>query len=364
MASGASLHFGRIFGIHVRVHWTFGILLAFIAISPFISGRTGAGGESPAARAVGGVLFLLGVFVCVTLHEFGHALAARRFGIKTSEIVLLPIGGVAKLLGMPRNPWQEVVIALAGPAVNVVIAIALTPLVVLLTGIGAVMDFRFTGANFFAALLVANVMLVAFNLIPAFPLDGGRVLRALLSLRLGMVRATDVSALIGRVIAVGFAIVGVMGNPMLVLIAVFVWFAGGQEAAGVRIRAALDSRSVGDVLEPRVVSLALDTPIERALDETGRERGWVFAVVDPADGRMVGVVTTPRLLAEGKGGLQTPVGRACLRLARLPNTAWSLGEVVEQMQAFRVTALPIAGPDGRPAGTVTFESIERSLRSV
>jgi Zn-dependent protease len=232
---GRSFHLGTFSGIPVFLHWTFLLLLGFVAVSQLL------GSGSP-GQAVYGVLFVAAIFGCVVLHEFGHALAARRFGIGTRDVTLLPIGGVARLDRMPDDPRQELVVALAGPAVNVAIAGALG-IWLFLSGSASGGAPSWIGGSFTAQLMSVNLALVLFNLLPAFPMDGGRVLRALLARRIGHLRATGTAATIGRGIAVVFGVVGLLWNPMLVLIAVFVWFGAGQEAEMARRRAAFGRRS-------------------------------------------------------------------------------------------------------------------------
>ncbi len=217
-----SWHLGRYAGIDVRIHWTFLLLPVWIYFSTLVAG-------SGAVAATVAVAFVLAIFGCVVLHEYGHALTARRFGIGTLDITLLPIGGVARLEGMPRNPWHELAIAVAGPAVNVVIA------AVFFVGLPILVDSALVPvavANFLARLAWVNVLLVVFNMIPAFPMDGGRVLRSILALAMPHRSATRVAVGVGRFAALGLGLVGLMtGNFMLVLIAGFVYLAGGAEMA-------------------------------------------------------------------------------------------------------------------------------------
>lgn len=217
---------GRIAGIDLRMHATFTLLLGWVALSALWSGGSVAG-------AVGAVLFTGAVFATVVLHELGHALMARVFGIPTSEILLLPIGGVAKLEGMPKNPKQELLVAVAGPAVNVALALGLGALIVV-TGTRVDPSADALAQPLLMRLLGVNVALAVFNLIPAFPLDGGRMLRALLAFRLSPLRATWIAVWFGRVFAVGFAIFGLLHAPMLTLIGVFIWLAGSAELAVAR----------------------------------------------------------------------------------------------------------------------------------
>lgn len=218
-----SWQLGRILGIPTRIHASFALVLLWIGVSTWRSAHSG-----PAVLF--GLGFALAIFACVLLHEFGHALVARRFGIATKRITLLPIGGVAELERSPEDPRAEMWIAAAGPAVNLVIA-GVLGLVGLATG-------AFAGSGItsiiFGGLLWANLMLALFNLIPAFPMDGGRVFRAWAQARWGRLRATRMAAKLGRWLALGFGAWGLFGgNPVLVLVAVFVWFAARRELVAV-----------------------------------------------------------------------------------------------------------------------------------
>jgi Zn-dependent protease/CBS domain-containing protein len=238
---GWSLHLGRWLGIDVYLHFTFLLLLAFIGLSQGLVGRS-------LDATLGGVLFFGGLFFCVLLHEYGHALAARRYGIATRDITLLPIGGVARLERMPEKPSQEFVVALAGPAVNVVIALGLFVGLKLGGWWQPLSSLSATGGNIFERLLVANVFLVLFNLLPAFPMDGGRVLRALLAMKLNYTRATRIAARIGQGMAVLFGFAGLFGNPMLLLIALFVWVGAAQEATATEMKSSLSGATVREAM--------------------------------------------------------------------------------------------------------------------
>ncbi len=222
-------------GIGVYVHVSFLLIVAWVAL-----GQLQAGGGLGAV--VGSILFLLALFACVLLHELGHAVAAARYGIRTRDIILLPIGGLARLERMPTEPRQELVVAVAGPLVNVAIAAALW-LWLAFTGTLVPADqVGLTAGPFFERLLVVNVGLVIFNLLPAFPMDGGRVLRSLLAMRLGPLKATRIAATIGTGMAALFALVGVFFNPFLLLIALFIWIGASQE------RALAESRAYDDYM--------------------------------------------------------------------------------------------------------------------
>jgi Zn-dependent protease len=223
---------GSLAGIELRIHATFLLLLAWVGATHWLTGKS-------AAAAANGVVFILALFACVLLHELGHSLAARRYGIPTRDITLLPIGGVARLERMPEKPGQELVVALAGPAVNVAIAAALFGWLAVTEGLAPLAQLTVAGGPMLERLLAANVMLVVFNLIPAFPMDGGRVLRALLASRMEYTRATQIAAGVGQGLAFVFGFVGLFSNPMLLFIALFVWIGASQEASATQMKAAL-----------------------------------------------------------------------------------------------------------------------------
>ena len=223
-----SLKIASISGIEVRIHLTFLLFLAWIWLSRYRAGGT--------PGAIQGVLFILALFGCVLLHEFGHAFAARGFGITTPDITLLPIGGVARLSRIPDKPWEELLVAIAGPLVNVVIAATLIFVLHASVALDQITDLESPRAEFLGTLAYVNVMLVLFNLIPAFPMDGGRILRALLAMTMPYVRATQIAAWIGQALAIVFGILGFFVNPLLVFIAFFIFAGAQQEAAMARFR--------------------------------------------------------------------------------------------------------------------------------
>src|SRR5438132_2455336 len=218
-----SLRLARIAGIDVYVHATFFLVIAWIALVYWNE-------RHDFAAVVDGVGYILTLFACVMLHEFGHALTAARYGIRTRDITLLPIGGVARLERMPDVPVQELWVALAGPAVNVVIALLLFGWLRISGSWETVERVGVATGGFLERIMIANVALVGFNLLPAFPMDGGRALRALLAMRMEYTRATSRAAVVGQGMAIVFALIGLMGNPILVLIALFVWIGAGRGA--------------------------------------------------------------------------------------------------------------------------------------
>jgi Zn-dependent protease len=227
-----SLKIAKLAGIDIFIHFTFFILLTWVAFIQWkLNGTIGA--------AFSGVAFILAVFTCVVLHELGHALAAKKYGIKTRDIILLPIGGVARLEKMPNQPIQELWVALAGPAVNVVIAALLAVYLWITNTLIPDNQLTMTTAAFIERIMGINIFLVLFNMIPAFPMDGGRVLRALLATRLAYVKATKVSANLGQGIALLFGVIGLFYNPILLFIAFFVWMGAAQETRMIRAKSAL-----------------------------------------------------------------------------------------------------------------------------
>lgn len=285
---------GTVRGTVVKIHWTFLIFLAWIVLAAY-----GAKGGQAALSA--GLFFVL-LFASVLLHEFGHILVARRFGVRTPAVTLLPIGGVAEMERIPEQPRQELVIALAGPAVNLVIGgvIALA-----LGGVPSHPDMELTdlGQAFWSHLALANLALAFFNLLPAFPMDGGRALRALLSARLGYARGTRAAAITGQVFAFLFGLVGIIsGNLILTLIAVFVYFAAGAEGVGARVRAASLGALASDLMITRFETLAADAPLERAAEALIRTHQREFLVADPA-GQLSGVITSEQIAEAIRKGL-------------------------------------------------------------
>lgn len=279
-----SLRIARLFGIDVAIHWTFLLLVVYVV---FLSSRQ----QASLAGTLVALAFIGGVFTCVVLHEFGHALTARAYGIRTRHITILPIGGVAALERMPTKPGQELLVAVAGPAVNVVIAAGLIAGVFLVGDLQTPPNPFTQDAGFFGMLALVNIALVLFNMLPAFPMDGGRVLRALLAFRLDYARATRVAAMVGRVMAVGLLAWGVMaGNPVLMIIAVFVYMGGGAEAAAATQRAAMQGTLVADVMQTAFRTIPPDASLAEAADAVIASSQRDFPVVDSYSGRFIGLL--------------------------------------------------------------------------
>jgi Zn-dependent protease/predicted transcriptional regulator len=283
-----TLELGAIAGVAVRVHATFLLLVGWLALASWTSAHS-------LAAVLDSIGFMLAVFACIVLHELGHALAARSFGIATRDITLLPIGGVGRLERMPDLPIQELWIALAGPMTSVAIAASLLLGNLTLTGsLVPASGFDTVTGPFVVRLGVVNVMLAVFNLLPSFPMDGGRVLRALLALRLDHTRATEIAAVIGRGMALLFGVVGlVSSSPLLVLVAAFVWFSASEEERVARVTAALRGIPVSATMRTTLVSLAPEDTLDRALVLAVQESQPDFPVV--RDDTMVGMLTNEGL---------------------------------------------------------------------
>ncbi|MGE0867873.1 MAG: site-2 protease family protein [Kofleriaceae bacterium] len=283
-----SWRIGTVFGIPIRVHVTLLLLLAWIATSAWLYGL------GPRATLAGIVMVAM-VFAIIVIHELGHALMARRFGIRTRDILLLPIGGVASLERIPERPAHELVTALVGPMINVVIA-ALLAIVIAAAGTAFdPSDAPTLGQAFLAQFMWINVVLAVFNLLPAFPLDGGRALRALLAMRIDRERATEIAATAGKVLAVVLAIVGVFANVWLVVIAFVVWIGANHERELVRIQSSLAGVPAREVMTRRIEVVDVDESIAMAASRMVDSGAPVLPVVD--HGRVVGVLTRSDLRA-------------------------------------------------------------------
>jgi Zn-dependent protease/predicted transcriptional regulator len=349
---GWSWRIGRIAGIDVYVHFTFVFLLIWVAAAYYM-----AHGEL--ADAVRGLVFIIALFGIVVLHELGHALAARRYGIRTRDITLLPIGGVARLERMPDDPKQEVVVALAGPAVNVVMAAAIYVGLALGRGLVPLDEAARVGGNFLEQMFWVNVSLAGFNLLPAFPMDGGRVLRALLAMRLDYVRATQVAARIGQGMALLFAFAGLFGNPFLIFIALFVWLAAAQEASFAQIRSGLDGIPVGRVMITDFRVLHPDDLLTRGVEQVESTFQQDFPVIE--DGGLVGLLTRNDLAAALKRyGPQARVRDVMQREFVTAEPREMLHSALARLQNCDCHTLPVV-QDGKLVGLLTADNLAEAL---
>jgi Zn-dependent protease/predicted transcriptional regulator len=342
---------GRLVEIDVYMHATFLLLVGFIFVATWVESHN-------VARTLLGVFFVLVIFGCIVLHELGHALTARRFGIRTRDIVLLPIGGVARLERVPEDPNQELLVALAGPAVNVLIALGLFAV---LAALGHIPTLRqaatisWTGHDFLLSLMAVNVWLVLFNLIPAFPMDGGRVLRALLAKRMDYTDATQTAAHIGQGIAFVFGFLGLFFDPFLLFIALFVWMGASGEAGMVQMRTSLGGIPVQQVMYRDIRTLQPDDTLAKAVEQI--LSGWQqdFPVVYGS--RVLGVLTREDLVrAIAQGGTDKHVREAMRRDFQFVDSHDMLDQAVQVVQRCGCRALPVEH-SGELVGMLTLESV-------
>jgi len=347
-----SISIGRIASTAVRIHITFLLFLAWIWAGSYVTGG--------AEAAWNGLVFMVLLFLCVLAHEFGHIFTARAFGVQTPDVTLLPIGGVARLERIPEEPMQEFLIAIAGPAVNVVIALALV---------------AFAGADLSGRHLVAvesanvsmvdrlasvNLFLAVFNMIPAFPMDGGRVLRALLAIRLGFTRATEVAAMIGQWVAFALGFIGLFYNPLLIFIAIFVYLAASSEAQLVAVRAMSRGVPVSSAMITQFATLEPQEHLDHAIETLLRTSQSEFPVVQ--DGRLVGLLGRNDMIKALKElGPQAAIGDVMKRdIPTISHRGW-LDEAFRLLQEKSAPAVGIVDASGRLVGLVTSETIGEML---
>jgi Zn-dependent protease len=349
-----SLKIGQLAGTVVYVHVTFFVLLAWIGV---IHGLE-KGSLAAAAEAVG---FTMTLFACVVLHEFGHAFMARRFGIRTRDIILFPFGGMGRLERIPEVPSQEFLIALAGPAVSVGIAAALFVALRLLGSSPQLEEFATRDAPFAERLMFINAGLAIFNLLPAFPMDGGRVLRALLAMRVDYVRATEVAARTGQGIALLFAIVGVlMPNPILVIIALFVWMGAAGEAGLAQIKRALRGKTVETAMRTEFGVLVPDDALAHAAEMAVRHAQSDFPVL--VGGRVAGLLTRFDLTRGlSAGDLDRTVGDVMHRTFETVDRSEPLDAVFGRLSQEADKTLLVTD-HGRLVGLVSVDDITNILR--
>jgi len=349
-----SLKLGNLARIPVYVHWTFAILLLYVWFSYASHGRSGY-------EIFLGLVLVILIFACVTLHELGHALAARRYGIKTTSITLLPIGGVAQLEKMPKDPKQELIVAIAGPMVNVVIAALMLPIIWALFGgldLTKIDYTKTTAALLPVQLLYINILLFLFNLIPAFPMDGGRILRALLAIWFDYAIATRVAARIGQAAAIFFVIWGLIaGNIFLMFIALFVFLGAEAEAQHAETSTAFENVHVKNAMLKRFKTLQQHDTLARAASQllAGSQRD--FPVVDLGN-KLVGILTREDLI---RG---VTFGGYDARLDHFMHKEWldvdpeaPLEDIYQEMAKNGIGTAPIL-EDGEVIGLLTQENIQ------
>jgi Zn-dependent protease/predicted transcriptional regulator len=347
------LKFGKFADIRVYVHITFALLLVWLG---FLYWTRGSGLFS----MLEGILFILLLFACVLLHEFGHALTARRYGIKTKDIILLPIGGIARLERMPENPRHELWIALAGPAVNLVIASILFFWIQVGQAFEPFQNFTLTTGSMTERLLGANLFLALFNMLPAFPMDGGRVLRALLAIRLDYSRATQYAAKIGQTMAFLFGILGFFANPFLLFIAIFIWLGAAQEANMVQMKSTMSDIFVKDAMVSDFVTLNPSDPLKRAVELTLNTSQRDFPVVE--DGKIKGILIQPILFnVLQQRDQETSVDEVMIKDFASVNSLDKLETAFIKLKSCNCQTLPVLR-GGQLIGLLTTENVEEFVK--
>ena len=345
---GWSITLGSVRGTVVRLHVTFLLFLLWIGAVYYAQGGPQA--------AVAGVVFIALLFACVVLHEFGHIFAARRYGVQTPDVVLLPIGGVARMERIPEEPIQEIVVALAGPAVNVVIA------AVLFLALGGFPSFEALMAEpeggLAGRLLYANVFLAVFNLIPAFPMDGGRVLRAFLARWTGYARGTRIAAGIGQGLAFLFGLLGLAGgNPILLFVALFIYLAAASESHAAQMRQVAQGVMNADAMVTHFERLGREARIADAVECLIRTTRHEFPVCDTAD-RLQGVLTRHAMIRTLKErGPDAPVVGVMDEDIPEVRDRGNLEDATRLLQEKNRPAVGVVDREGRLVGLVTRETI-------
>ncbi len=343
-----SLKLGEFAGIGVYIHATFLILLAWVAFYQYSQGGS---------RAALVSLFYVGaIFTIVVLHEYGHALMARRFGIRTRDITLLPIGGMARLERMPDDPRQELLVALAGPAVNVVLAVVFAMALLVFPGSASPPDSGFSGGALLSNLMWINVILALFNLLPAFPMDGGRVLRALLAMRWDYALATQRAAQVGQAMALLFGLTGLLvGNPFLIFIALFVWMGAAEESGVVQMKSAMAGVPISKAMITHFRTLAPYQSLQDAVDYLLDGFQQDFPV--ESDGQTIGVLTRADLVrALRQVGEHARVADVMQTDFQTADPREMMDDVFMRLKECQCTSLPII-QDGKLVGLVTMDNL-------
>jgi Zn-dependent protease/predicted transcriptional regulator len=345
-----SFKLGTIAGIGVFVHWTFSILIAFIIFSNYRAGHS-------AEQILWSLVFILSIFFTVFLHELGHALAAKRYKIKTKDITLLPIGGLARLESIPEKPKEELVVALAGPAVNIGLAM-LTGLFITLPdteNLTLQLTSGVNSSNFFLTFFIVNIWLALFNLIPAFPMDGGRVLRAVLSMYMKRNVATNIAARIGQLLAIGFVFLGFYSNPFLIFIGFFIFLGAQAEAAYTQTKSLLEGYTVRDVLMQHYQTIDANQPVSIAVQMLLNGQCKNFMVMENTT--PVGTLSRDEIIkALSEHGENESIYAVMNRDVVFLDADSPLEKAFQQIQQHKSSLIPVMSV-GRLVGTIDTENI-------
>lgn len=352
-----SLNLGQVFRIDIKIHWTFFLIFVWVVL---VELQQGGSLDSILFNAA----FILVIFLCVVLHELGHSLMARRFGVATKKITLLPIGGVASLEKIPEEPYQELLVAIAGPLVNVFIA----TLLYFLVPVHDVLELQLTDmieelnqltmGNFLFYLFLANAGLVVFNLIPAFPMDGGRVLRALLAMKMGRVKATAIASGIGQFIAVIFLFLGLFYNIFLIFIALFVFLGAYGENRMVQHSALLKGHKVYEAMLTNITFLHPEDNLKKVMDcvLSGTERDFVVM----AGGKALGVLPYDRIMksSEDKNTLVRDIMEKDFKSV---SRDAPLGDVLGMLESGRGRFFPVTNESQELVGAIDMTNLNEFI---
>ncbi|MBK9255296.1 MAG: site-2 protease family protein [Saprospiraceae bacterium] len=356
---GNALHLGTYAAIPVRVHWTFGLLLLFATYTAVTTGKG-------TLQIVGFLTFIFVLFFCVVLHEYGHALAARHFGIKTRDIIISPIGGLARLERLPEKPIQEFYIALAGPLVNVVIGGVLAIFLLLFTGYvkPEVDAFNFDDpVEFIRYIAWINFALFLFNLVPAFPMDGGRVLRSLLAVKLGKLKATHIASTIGRILAVGFVIFGILNQHLILsVIGIFIFMMAGMEFKQVRLMTILKKTKASDLVRSEFTVIHPEDGFHKVIENyTAKQRNFL---VFNTGGQIIGAL--PELFIRDiikSKKEETKVGSHMTNATSTVSEDISLDELITIMKDKGIAIVSVSDQNNHLKGVIDRNRIEDFMNS-
>lgn len=343
---------GRLWGIDVYMHVTFLLIIGWVAISYWFELHTWN-------AVFSGIFFILVLFLCVVLHEYGHALTARRYGIRTRDITLYPIGGVARLERIPEKPIEELWVALAGPFVNLVIAAALFVFLFLTRSPLNLQSLSINTGSFFTRLLTINLLLVGFNLLPAFPMDGGRVLRAILALNMDHTKATQIAAFVGQAMAFVFGFVGLFTDPFLLFIALFVWIGAEQEASMAQIKNSLGGIPVSRAMITHYDSLSPNDTLARVVELILAGSQQDFPVIE--NGQAIGILDREAFIkALTDKGRSAPVSDVMRRNIPSVDTHDMVDSALARLNESQMKTLPVTHA-GQFVGLITSENITEFL---
>ncbi len=358
-----ALKIGNVKGIKIQIHWSFWIIVLWIMMAYYMQSH------SVNAALMGG-LFVLAIFGCVVLHELGHALTALRFGVKTKSITLLPIGGLANLEKIPEKPKQEFIIAVAGPLVNIAITFILYFVLQATDMFPTQEDLKqmlqnsqqFSAQMFLFNLMAANMILALFNFIPAFPMDGGRMLRALLAMKMDRVSATQVASSIGKTLAIVFIFLGFFYDFWLVFIGLFVYLGAGAEAVQEQNKAAFKGVKVKNAMMRKFPSFSESETLENVLKHLLKTQDKEFLVFDINFTNVVGVLTQTEILNGIQSyGPETLVSEVMNRNFVVLNENEDLNDAYLKLLTSGLTVAPVVNDEGKVVGMIDSDNIKEFM---